>query len=177
LHDYQDLITIFNQCFSFQYNTRLVKGGDEPIYLPARETCSYNSIYFAHGYFSSALHECAHWFIAGEERRKLVDFGYWYNPDGRNKEQQALFQKAEVKPQAIEWILSKAAGYRFRVSVDNLNGVESDTEVFKHSVHSQVALYCTAGLPSRAEQFRSALCSFYKTPLELKNTDFSLCVL
>ena len=173
MHDYQDLITIFNQCFASQYNTRLVKGDEEPIYLPADEERSYHAIFFAHGFFSSALHECSHWLIAGEERRKLVDFGYWYLPDGRNEEQQALFQHVEVKPQAIEWILSRATGHKFRVSVDNLNGAESDTETFKQAVYSQVSHYCLKGLPQRAEQFRRSLCSFYNQPMLLNIQDFA----
>lgn len=172
MHCYQDLIAIFDECFANSYNTRLVKGDDEPIYLPADGGRTYNALYFAHGFYSSALHECSHWLIAGEERRKLIDFGYWYMPDGRNAEQQALFQQVEVKPQAIEWILSVAAGHKFRVSVDNLNGVESDTDSFKTAVHSQVMYYCSKGLPDRAEQFRRALCTFYKRPLELKPEHF-----
>ncbi len=55
-HAYQDLIMLFNDCFA-DYNTRLVKGADESVYLPASELCSYHQIIFAHGYFSSALHE------------------------------------------------------------------------------------------------------------------------
>ncbi|MBL7479383.1 elongation factor P hydroxylase [Legionella bononiensis] len=174
MHCYQDLIDIFDECFANTYNTRLVKGDDEPIYLPADTLRTYNALYFAHGFYSSALHECSHWLIAGEERRKLIDFGYWYMPDGRNAEQQALFQKVEVKPQAIEWILSMAAGHKFRVSVDNLNGAESDTDSFKKAVHSQVMHYCSNGLPQRTRIFRDALCSFYKRPLELKPEDFVL---
>lgn len=172
VHHYQDLITIFNDCFASEYNTQLIKGDEEPIYLPADEEHCFNSIIFAHGFFSSALHECSHWLIAGKERRKLVDFGYWYMPDGRNDEQQALFQQVEVKPQALEWILSVAAGHRFRVSIDNLNGSEVDTLAFKNSIYSQLIHYCTHGLSQRAHQFREALCSFYKQPMELKIEHF-----
>jgi elongation factor P hydroxylase len=163
MHRYEDLIALFNQCFELEYNTKLVKGGDEPIYLPASSDQPYHAIYFAHGFYSSALHECAHWFIAGPERRQLIDFGYWYEPDGRSSEQQALFQKLEVKPQAIEWILSMAAGYRFQVSIDNLNGQAFDTDGFKQALVEQVAHYRQHGLPKRAEQFRLALCDFYQT--------------
>ncbi|CAM2812745.1 elongation factor P hydroxylase [Legionella worsleiensis] len=177
MHCYQDLIEIFNKCFALTYNTRLVKGDDEPIYLPADEGRSSNEIHFAHGFYSSALHECSHWFIAGEARRKLIDFGYWYMPDGRNAEQQALFQKVEVKPQALEWILSVAAGHPFRVSVDNLNGAQSDTDSFKKAVYDQVLDYCAIGLPQRALIFRQALCDFYQRPLELKADDFVLSAL
>lgn len=172
LHHYQDLIDLFNRCFESQYNTKLVKGEDEPIYCPADEHRSYHAIFFAHGFFSSALHECAHWFIAGPERRQLVDFGYWYEPDGRSAEQQALFQQLEVKPQAIEWILSNAAAYRFHISIDNLNGASFDTQGFKQAVFKQVLAYCQSGLPKRAEQFRQALCRFYNTPFELREEGF-----
>ena len=82
VHRYQDLITIFNNCFFSKYNTRLVKGSDEPLYLPADENRPHNELFFAHGFFASALHECSHWLIAGEKRRQEVDFGYWYEPDG-----------------------------------------------------------------------------------------------
>lgn len=171
-HCYQDLIALFESCFLADYNTRLVKGEDEPIYLPQDEGRVHHELYFAHGFFASALHECAHWLVAGKERRKLVDFGYWYVPDGRSEEEQALFQKVEVRPQAIEWILSKAAGYKFRVSVDNLNGADSDITAFKEAVYEQVKSYCAKGLSKRAECLRSALCGFYGTPSQLDIKDF-----
>lgn len=174
MHDYQDLITIFNRCFSESYNTRLIKGDDEPIYLPADSERSFHGIYFAHGFFASALHECAHWLIAGPERRQQIDFGYWYVPDGRTAEQQNLFQRVEVKPQAIEWILSRACGHRFQVSVDNLNGLMSEGAVldFKQAVYRQVQDYCDIGLPQRTALFRQNLCEFYHTPLPLDRDDF-----
>jgi len=173
-HHYQDLIVLFNQCFASKYNTQLVKGGDEPLYAPANEACPYHAIYFAHGFYSSALHECAHWFIAGPLRRQQLDFGYWYAPDGRTADQQALFLQLEVKPQAIEWILSTAAGFRFQVSIDNLHGEECDTVGFKAAVYQQVALYCQQGIPQRAAQFRKALCDFYGSPIELNINQFSV---
>ncbi len=177
MHEYQDLITLFNQCFSKEYNTQLVKGEDEPIYLPADENRPYHAIFFARGFFASALHECSHWLIAGEKRRQLVDFGYWYVPDGRNAEQQKLFQTAEVKPQAMEWILSMAAGYAFRLSIDNLGGEETDSEAFKNAVYAQVKTYCKEGLSERAQTLRLALCQFYRTSLFLDIDDFDLSAL
>ena len=176
VHQYQDLITIFNACFATQYNTRLVKGGDEPLYLPADEHSPYHTLFFANGYFSSALHECSHWLIAGEERRRQVDFGYWYAPDGRSAAQQKLFQSVEVKPQAIEWVLSVAAGHSFQVSIDNLNGEECETQVFKQAVYQQVKNYCEQGLSARAMLFRAALCQFYGTCLNLNIGDFERCL-
>ncbi len=161
MHHYQDLIQIFNHCFESTYNTRLVKGDNEPIYLPADKNRPYHAIYFAHGYFSSALHECAHWLIAGDERRKLTDYGYWYEPDGRNAEQQAFFQQVEIKPQALEWVLSIAAGYRFQLSIDNLNGEALDTGDFKYAIRQQVLTYLRS-MPPRATLFYNELRHFYK---------------
>ena len=177
MHQYQDLIAIFNNCFFEKYNTLLVKGTDEPLYLPADENRPHNELFFAHGFFASALHECAHWLIAGEQRRKQVDFGYWYIPDGRTSTQQELFQSVEIKPQAMEWILSKAAGSPFRVSIDNLNGKESETEAFKLAVFQQLKTYCDQGLSARAESFRQALCRHYNTSSLLKSEDFDISTL
>ncbi len=177
MHRYEDLITLFNDCFFATYNTKLVRGDDEPIYLPADENEPYNRLIFAHGYFASALHESAHWLIAGRDRRKLIDFGYWYVPDGRSSAEQALFQSVEVKPQAMEWILSNAAKSPFFVSVDNLNGKEGDTLSFKQAVYNQVRIYCENGLPKRAKLFRDALCRFYNTKPLLEFEDFSVDVL
>jgi elongation factor P hydroxylase len=174
VHQYQDLITLFNQCFKEEYNTQLVKGDDEPIYLPADADRPYHAIFFARGFFSSALHECAHWLIAGEKRRLQVDFGYWYVPDGRTAEQQTFFQSAEVKPQAMEWILSKAAGCPFRLSIDNLSGEASDSSAFRLAVYNQVKTYCEQGLSARANRFRDALCLFYGTSPNLQIDDFDI---
>lgn len=173
-HRYEDLIHIFNDCFARRYNTRLVLGQQEPIYLPVDDEVSYNRIVFAHGFFSSALHEISHWCVAGHERRKQVDFGYWYAPDGRNAEQQREFEKVEVKPQALEWIFSKACHKPFRVSADNLNGEPTNIEPFKASVYQQVVTYCDAGLPEDADIFRHALCRAYQQSSALAKTDFSL---
>ncbi|EIJ71570.1 MULTISPECIES: elongation factor P hydroxylase [Pasteurellaceae] len=170
-HTLEDIIRIFNQCFEQEYNTKLEKGGEYPIYLPAfldengtKSERSYNVIYFAREFYSSALHEISHWLVAGTERRKLEDFGYWYEPDGRSTERQREFEQVEVKPQAIEWVLATAAGFRYFASSDNLNGNPGDTQPFKHAVYEQVKVYAQRGyLPKRAEKLRKALTHFYGT--------------
>ena len=138
---YSDLINIFEQTFFISTNTRLVKGTDEPVYLPANADCDYHRIVFAHGYYASALHEVAHWCIAGAQRRLLQDYGYWYCPDGRNQAQQLQFEQVEVKPQAIEWAFCLATGHKFSVSTDNLNGYQADTKTFTSRVKSQLQYY------------------------------------
>lgn len=166
-HKYQDLIHIFEQTFFDGYRTKLIKGEDEPLYLPASKSIDYAQVIFAHGYYASALHEIAHWCIAGKDRRKLEDFGYWYVPDGRNEHQQKTFEQVEIKPQAIEWAFCVAANKSFNVSADNLNGAGADTDAFKQNVFKQVKRYLHDGFPIRAQQFIEALANFYDTNLPL----------
>ena len=164
-HHYQQLIDIFDGCFFDDFNTRLVKGDDEPVYLPADDELPYNRIVFAHGFYASALHEISHWCIAGAERRKLVDFGYWYCPDGRDAKTQCQFEDVEVKPQAFDWLFCVAAGFPFNVSCDNLEGdVEPDRIAFQRRVHAQVMTYLEQGIPARPARFIEALRDYYKTP-------------
>lgn len=173
-HSITDLAALFAQCFYDEFNTRLIKGNDEPIYLPAEQSDigipaqSYAQVVFAHGYFASGLHETSHWCLAGEVRRKKIDFGYWYCPDGRTAEQQQKFQQAEIKPQAIEWAFCIASGFKFNVSCDNLSGDEfgnqPDHQAFQQQVLKQVQHYLDAGFPPRAQRFISSLSSFYKQP-------------
>ena len=161
MHRYQDLITVFEQCFLRQENTQLVAGEDEPIYLPADQQCAHHRIIFAHGFFASGLHEISHWCIAGPERRLLVDFGYWYEPDGRDALKQAEFERVEIKPQAVEWALATSCGFNFSVSCDNLSGIEIDRLAFQHRVYDQVQTYLAEGFPPRAQVLIDALRDFY----------------
>lgn len=176
-HDHRILVDLFSVCFEQQFNTRLVANASvqpqlarefatEPVYLPTNPQCPFNRIVFAHGFFSSALHEIAHWCIAGKARRRLVDYGYWYEPDDRNADQQAEFERVEVKPQAIEWAFCLASGYPFEVSADNLSSVQVDRAGFRAKVHAQLTRYFTAGFPPRAKHFIEALCSAHGRRLE-----------
>lgn len=176
MHRISDLIHIFNECFKADIQTELVRGGDEPIYIPRSQYYPYDRVIFAHGYYASAMHEIAHWCIAGDERRKLVDFGYWYNPDGRTAEQQKEFEVVEIKPQALEWILSRSAAFNFNVSLDNLSGDLNEeaqaAETFKDNIFSQVQNYLNDGLPSRAQQLSDALVTFYRPQEALALEEF-----
>ncbi|KZN64793.1 transporting ATPase [Pseudoalteromonas luteoviolacea CPMOR-1] len=173
MHQISDLKNIFDTQFADSHNTRLVKGDVEPIYLPANNTCSHHQVVFAHGFYASALHEIAHWLVAGDARRLLEDYGYWYCPDGRDKSQQAEFENVEVKPQAIEWALSVAAGFDFNVSVDNLNGEQTCRFSFQKRVYQQVLVLLDSGFNCRTEQLLKALSAFYKTPWPLQKEQFS----
>ena len=166
------LILHFNRWFS-HLNVNLVKGDFEPEYFPATDSTPAR-IQFAHGFFNSALHEISHWSIAGEQRRLLPDLGYWYAPDGRTAEQQALFEQVEIKPQAIEWLFATAFGRKFRVSLDNLTGEGSDGNRFKDHVFAQVQAYFSgqAQLPRDAKHFIDYICLCTRAGKTLQSDEF-----
>lgn len=176
MHKYSQLIDIFNQSFKEQWGTELVRGADEPVYIPRTAHYPFDRVIFAHGYFASALHEISHWCIAGDERRRLTDFGYWYNPDGRTEQQQAEFEIVEVKPQALEWIFCKAANFKFNVSLDNLSGdisaAAQAAENFKDKIWTQAQQYIHDGLPERANIFVDTLAANYRGNEPLSSEEF-----
>lgn len=170
------LIALFNATFADSERTILVGGGTEPEYLPA-DVEQPARIVFREDYASSALHEIAHWCIAGAARRQLHDFGYWYQPDGRNPEQQRVFEQVEVKPQAVEWALSRAAGIRFNLSADNLStGPQGNdaSDAFRHAVFTQCQQYFADGLPSRAQRFFDVLSQHFQPGTIIRAPDAPL---
>lgn len=155
--DAEALCEVFHSTFFERFNTCVEGGGLEPIYLPKSSERKHHLIVYSHDYAASALHEIAHWCVAGEERRQQEDYGYWYAPDGRTLEQQKKFEHVEVKPQAYEWMFSVAAGRAFRVSADNLEADVGASDGFRRAIYQQVIGFCRKGLPSRPRAFVEAL--------------------
>ncbi len=153
----EDLTLIFNDLFSSKYNIRLEGGANEPIYLPTSSDCKTNRLIFRSNYISSALHEVAHWCLAGDKRRKMIDYGYWYNKDGRSNIEQKIFEEVEIKPQALEWIFSIASNNTFNISVDNLDDDTEPSYYFLKSISDQAHSWCIESLPNRALLFVNAL--------------------
>lgn len=157
------LVSIFNESLGKEYGAVLMGGFSEPCYIPCERQLDSSimirpaEIQFTKDFIRSALHEVAHWCIAGEYRRNQTDYGYWYRPDGRNELEQKEFFKVEVKPQAIEKIFSEHCLIDFRVSCDNLGGIAMDEKAFEDAVDRQVALYMAEGLPDRAQKFIEAI--------------------
>ena len=182
-HSNKRLEAVFNDCFADRYSTRLEGDADEPIYLPATATQPARILY-RYDYFASALHEIAHWCLAGEERRKHEDYGYWYASDSRSSEQQKDFLRVEVKPQALEWVFSAAAGYPFAVSLDNINARPANPDwdywqqlkqqkiEFTQACRKQAMLWLENGFPTRAQTFITQLLSEFRPGETLHSTDF-----
>lgn len=154
------LEALFNSGPGLSWNTRLVGGAREPLYTPAAEgrpAC----IYYTRDYFRSALHEVAHWCIAGRARRQREDYGYWYAPDGRSAKQQTLFLRVEEKPQALELLFCAACGHDFFVSTDNLGGVDGDRAAFERAVFNRASGWLKTGTPPRAHLWLDVLAGHY----------------
>jgi elongation factor P hydroxylase len=167
----RDLQSIFSLCFSAHFNTQLQGEAPEPLYIPANAKQTLSTIFYRHDYFSSALHEIAHWCIAGANRRQKIDYGYWYAPDGRTAQQQTDFEFVERKPQALEWAFSIAC------NIDNLNSQENQDDKtlarqhdhFTQAVNRQLKHYVTYGFPARASLFLAELHKFYSSPALILN--------
>jgi elongation factor P hydroxylase len=115
----------FEECFA-SYDTVLEGGAREPLYQPSHQGKPAKLV-FREDYPASALHEIAHWCIAGARRRQQEDFGYEYIFGPRSPEQQDAFFAAELKTQSLERAFATALGLEFRPSADNLN---ADVEAF-----------------------------------------------
>lgn len=160
------LMTQFNAWFVHR-NTVLVRGEHEPEYFAATDHHP-AKIVFAHGFFASSLHEISHWCVAGKKRRQLNDFGYWYAPDGRSEQQQAAFEQVEIKPQAIECLLTLMCGKQFRVSQDNLFAdFDTSNSRFADDVKQQAIQFWQTGdkLPSDAKLLLKNLAALRPLPL------------
>jgi elongation factor P hydroxylase len=167
-HRLEEIIALFDGLFHDTFRTRLVRGGEEPLYLPADAAVPYHRVIFARGFYASALHEIGHWCIAGERRRQREDYGYWYLPEGRDAEQQRDFESVEVAPQALELLFSRACRRSFHVSVDNLGGTtEVDRAAFLARVQARAARFEREGLPPRAAAMRWALAAYYRRGMSL----------
>lgn len=149
----------FEAVFYQAYRTRLIGGAEEPEYRAhLRGTRERDAIIrYRQDFAASALHETAHWCIAGEQRRRQDDYGYWYSPDGRDEATQALFEKVEARPQALEYLLSVCCDLPFRLSVDNLALPEWDQSAFSASVLQQFERLSELDQNTRAAAFADAL--------------------
>jgi len=151
----ESLVAVFDRSVGHACNTRLQGGAHEPLYTPGELNGGQSVIYFRSDYLSSALHEVSHWCIAGPERRRREDYGYWYKGH-RGAPEQRDFEAVEARPQALEWIMSNAAGIPFRVSCDNFDDQALDMTGFRQMVRREVPGFLKR-MPPRAASFIDGL--------------------
>ena len=151
----RQLMCLFNREFAVSDGTELIGGAAEPYYQPGAP----HRVYFRADYVRSALHEVAHWCVAGASRRQLPDYGYWYSPDGRDAEQQQAFFAVEARPQAIERYFCEATGISFSPSVDSVGAHLEPQQLrrFEARIQQWSDQFERTGLPPRAARFVTAL--------------------
>lgn len=108
--------------FTHTFPELCIQGGaDEPFYQAPKANQS-ATLFFREDYIRSLLHEMAHYCLAGDRRRQLDDFGFWYHPCGRSAAEQRQFEAAEARPQALERIFCEALDIPFQPSLDDFSG-------------------------------------------------------
>mgnify|MGYP005852944409 CR=1 FL=1 len=152
----------FDALFREALRTTLRGGAPEPLYLPAGDGHPAQIRYRA-DFLASALHEVAHWCVAGTARRQLTDYGYWYAAEGRDLAAQRAFERVELRPQAIEGLFAEVLRVPFRVSLDNPGRSDCDPAAFTEAVAAEMGRLRQTGLPPRARRFRAALASLAAT--------------
>lgn len=157
----ETLIRLFNAEFECSEKTLLVGGATEPYFEPGIPS----RVHFRADYFRSALHEVAHWCLAGSVRRTLPDYGYWYSADGRDVSRQRAFFAVEARPQALESIFCEACAEPFSPSLDN-TGIEVPglaVDEFQRRLAVCRQRFELEGLPLRARRFHVALLNAFAT--------------
>lgn len=102
-------------------NLKIIGGAEEPFYLAPKENID-AIIYFRSNYPRSLLHEMSHYCLAGDRRRNIDDFGFWYSPCGRSAEEQEMFETVEARPQGLEKAMCEILGIKFLPSLDDFSG-------------------------------------------------------
>ena len=151
---HSEIAGCFNSSLGRTYQARLIGGGCEPLYLPGG--AGWSVIRFTQDYAASALHELAHWCIAGRIRRAKLDYGYSYRPPPRTQAEQAAFARVEVSAQAFESKLATVCGLEFRVSVDDPGSCPGAARHFAELVAAHAAR-SDQRLPPRGVALLSAL--------------------
>lgn len=162
------IAAVFNQQFAIAHRTVMVGGSVEPLYLPATGIQPALVVY-TRDYPASALHEAAHWCLAGARRRRRRDYGYSYSPGPRDPAQRRAFFAAELDVQALEAVFASAADVRFVISADDFEAPACELDAFAQRVRQRAAAYAHAfvherGPTERAARFCAALAAERRGP-------------
>lgn len=99
-----------------------IKGDAEEPFYEAPRINTRAILYFRSNHPRSLLHEISHYCLAGNRRRGMDDFGYWYAPCGRTAEEQQRFEVVESRPQGLEKVMCEIVGLKFSPSLDDFSG-------------------------------------------------------
>jgi len=108
--------------FAVIFPDLIIEGNAEEPFYRAPKDDNKPILYFRSNYPRSLLHEISHYCLAGDRRRQLDDFGYWYSPCGRSREEQLKFEVVEARPQGLEKAITEMVGIKFIPSMDDFSG-------------------------------------------------------
>ena len=149
-----EVAAVFNCTFS-DHGVVMHGGYREPMYIPGTDAAE---LRYTLDHTASALHEAAHWCIAGRRRRRYTDYGYFYEPPPRSGMDRARFEGVEIEAQSVEVLFAAAAGSQFQPSGDDVGAPLFLEEAFGHRILERARERRQVGLPKRADKFRAALC-------------------
>ena len=150
---HSEVAAVFNCTFS-DHSVVMHGGYREPMYIPGMDVAE---IRYTLGHTASALHEAAHWCIAGRRRRRNTDYGYFYEPPPRSGMHRVRFEDVEIEAQSVEVLLAEAAGSQFQPSADDVDVPLFLLEAFSSRILERARERRQVGLPKRADKFRVAL--------------------
>ena len=96
-------------------------GASEPFYQAPKGNRP-AILFFREDFVRSLFHELAHYSLAGDMRRQIDDFGYWYSPCGRSSREQEQFEQVEARPQGLEKLFCEIWAVPFSPSLDDFSG-------------------------------------------------------
>lgn len=151
----QNLINAFSAIFP---NLTIKGEAEEPFYEAPRANAN-AVLYFRSNYPRSLLHEISHYCLAGDRRRSLDDFGYWYTPCGRTAEEQQRFELVEARPQGLEKAMCEIVGIKFSPSIDDFSGRPPSESFLQHLELSYQEMHLNP--PPTASKALSGLKGFF----------------
>ncbi|WP_052706243.1 elongation factor P hydroxylase [Vibrio galatheae] len=139
----------------------IIRGEAEEPFYEAPRANSKAILYFRSNYPRSLLHEISHYCLAGDRRRSLDDFGYWYTPCGRTAEEQQRFEVVEARPQGLEKAMCEIVGIKFSPSIDDFSGRPPSNSFLRNLelAHQEMLV----DPPSTAGKVLSGLKSYWKS--------------
>ena len=133
---------ILNVCQQVLPKLHIKGGALEPFYQAPKGNRP-AILFFREDYVRSLFHELAHYCLAGDKRRQLNDFGYWYSPCGRSSEEQEQFERVEGRPQGLEKLFCEIWLVPFSPSLDDFSGRHTSTGFLENLENAYIEMKTT----------------------------------
>ena len=96
-------------------------GASEPFYQAPKGNRP-AILFFREDFVRSLFHELAHYSLAGDMRRQIDDFGYWYCPVAGHRGNKSNLSRLKARPQGLEKLFCEIWAVPFSPSLDDFSG-------------------------------------------------------